>query len=101
MTWRKEKAINTPASWHRLVHAGAEKCVEAAKQNDGHFDVHGTGKDKKGADLSAEELKHFARAADDCTGCKQLKMSKPRKVSHSRSALAERSTGSGHGSRRG
>jgi len=97
MTQRTGKVVNTPDSWHKLVHAGAEKCVEGARQSEGLFKVPGNTKDKRGVDLTSEELKHFEAAASGCSGCKQLKMTKP-KVS--RSANAERTIASGHGSRR-
>jgi hypothetical protein len=97
MTSRKGKVVNTPGSWHNLVHAGAEKCVEGARQGEGLFNVPGNTKDKRGVDLTSEELKHFEAAASGCSGCKQLKMPKP-KVSHS--ANAEHTIASGHGSRR-
>ena len=99
MTWRKGKVVDTPTSWHGLVHAGVEKCVESARQSEGLFNVPGNVKEKKGQDLTTEELRHFVKAANDCTGCRQLKMTKP-KVPHSRSANAERVIVSSHGSRR-
>ena len=100
MTWRKGRVVNTPASWHGLVHAGAEKCIASARQSEGLFKVPGNVKDRRGHDLTSEELRHFGQAADACDGCRQLKMTKP-KVRPSRSANAERSIIPGHGSRRG
>jgi hypothetical protein len=54
MTWRKGKVVNMPVSWHKLVHAGAEKCVEGARQSEGLFNVPGNTKDKRGVDLTSD-----------------------------------------------
>ena len=71
--------------------------MEGARQSEGLFSVPGSAKEKRGQELKSEDLKHFEAAAESCSGCKQLKMTKP-KVG--RSANTERGVAPGHGLRR-